>query len=62
MAMVEEATGFQQSFLTLPNGLSMTASPWTTNVGMQVQELGTGVTAKKDFMDVACFPAGKRAV
>lgn len=60
--VVEEATGFQQSFLTLPNGLSMTASLLTTNVGMRAQKRGTRITAKKDYTDVACFPAGKRAV
>lgn len=57
LVVVEQAAGFQQSFLT-----SMPANPLTTNVGMHVQKLGTRVTAKKDFMDAACFPAGRRAV
>lgn len=61
LVVVEEATEFQQSFLTLPNGLYMTASLLIKNVGMYVPELGNEDTSKNTLTEAVCFWAPARA-
>lgn len=59
--MLEEAIEFQQSFLTLPNGLYRTASLLIKNVRMHVPALGSEDASRIALTEASPFQARARA-
>lgn len=59
--MPEEAIEFQQSFLTLPNGLYRTASLLIKNVRMHVPALGSEDASRNALTEASPFQARARA-